>query len=37
MKTVQKDKYLPESVKIKIGKNIFDADKSFKFFGKINS
>jgi hypothetical protein len=26
MKTVQKDKYLPESVKIKIGKNIFDAD-----------
>ena len=26
MKTVQKDKYLPEVVKIKIGKNIFDAD-----------
>ena len=26
MKTAQKDKYLPESVKIKIGKNIFDAD-----------
>lgn len=26
MKTKQKDKYLPESIKIKIGKNIFDAD-----------
>lgn len=26
MKTVQKDKHLPEVVKIKIGKNIFDAD-----------
>lgn len=26
MKTAQKDKYLPEVIKIKIGKNIFDAD-----------
>jgi len=26
MKTTQKNKYLPESIKIKIGKNIFDSD-----------